>query len=79
VRIAQGALATQNMDLLGDARKRVRFITDLAHGDNSVLKSLQRVDKRFECKPGQNETAINDKGIVVGLLRRQPDGDGPHP
>ena len=29
VRIVQGALATQDVDLLWDARKRVRFVTDL--------------------------------------------------
>jgi hypothetical protein len=44
---------------------RVRFITDLARGDSPVLKLLQRVDKRFERKPGQTETAINDKGFAL--------------
>jgi hypothetical protein len=29
VRVVQGALATQDVDLLWDARRRVRFITDL--------------------------------------------------
>ena len=79
VRIVQGALATQDVDLLWDARRRVRFITDLARVDNSVLKVLQRADKSFERKPGQNQTAINDKGFEVDFLRRQPAGDGPHP
>ena len=79
VRIVQGALATQDVDLLWDARRRVRFITDLARVDNSVLKVLQRADKSFERKPGQNETAINDRGFEVDFLRRQPEGDDPHP
>ena len=79
VRIVQGALATQDVDLLWDARKRMRFITDLARLDSSMLKVLQRADKSFERKPGQNETAINAKGFEVDFLRRQPEGDDPHP
>lgn len=82
VRIVQGALATQDVDLLWDARQRMRFITDLARLDSSmlkVLKVLQKADKSFERKPGQNETAINAKGFEVDFLRRQPEGDDPHP
>ncbi|MGH8848578.1 MAG: GSU2403 family nucleotidyltransferase fold protein, partial [Polaromonas sp.] len=30
-------------------------------------------------KEGQNETAINAKGFEVDFLRRQPEGDDPHP
>ena len=36
VRIVQGALATQDVDLLWDARKRVRFVTDLEKIDSSM-------------------------------------------
>ena len=79
VRIVPGALATQDVDLLWDARKRMRFITDLARLDSSVLKVLQKADKSFERKPGQNETAINAKGFEVDFLRRQAEGDDPHP
>lgn len=79
VRIVQGALATQDVDLLWDARKRVRFITDLGKLDSSVLRVLQRADATFVRKEGQNETAINAKGFEVDFLRRQPEGDDPHP
>ncbi|MEI8326851.1 MAG: GSU2403 family nucleotidyltransferase fold protein [Betaproteobacteria bacterium] len=79
VRIVQGALATQDVDLLWDARKRVRFITDLGKLDSSVLHVLQRADATFLRKEGQNETAINAKGFEVDFLRRQPEGDDPHP
>ena len=79
VRIVQAALATQDVDLLWDARRRVRFITDLARLDSSMLKVLQRADKTFERKPGQNETAINAQGFEVDFLRRQTEGDDPHP
>ena len=79
VRIVQGALATQDVDLLWGARKRVRFLTDLSRLDASMLQILQRADKTFERKEGQNETAINARGFEVDFLRRQPEGDDPHP
>jgi len=73
------ALATQDIDLLWDARKRVQFLTDMEKLDSSVLGVLQRVDATFQRKEGQNETAINAKGFEVDFLRRQPEGDDPHP
>jgi hypothetical protein len=79
VRIVQGALATQDVDLLWDARKRVRFLTDIDKLDTSILKVLQRADSTFTRKEGQTETAINAKGFEVDFLRRQPEGDDPHP
>ncbi|MFT3819676.1 MAG: GSU2403 family nucleotidyltransferase fold protein [Rubrivivax sp.] len=79
VRIAQGALATQDVDLLWDARRRVQFVTDLERGDRSMLGVLQRVDPTFRRKELHHETAINDRGFEVDFLRRMPiDGD-PHP
>lgn len=79
VRITQGALATQDVDILWDARKRVRFLTDIKKLDTSILKVLQRADKTFIRKEGKVETAINAKGFEVDFLRRQPEGDDPHP
>ncbi len=79
VRIVQGALATQDVDLLWDARRRVQFISDIEKLDSSMLEVLQRADSSFVRKEGQLETAINAKGFEVDFLRRQPvDGD-PHP
>lgn len=79
VRIVQGALAAQDVDLLWDARRRVRFITDLGSLDASMLRVLQRADATFLRKKGQNETAINAKGFEVDFLRRQPEGGDPYP
>lgn len=79
VRIVQGALATQDVDLLWDARRRVRFITDIGKLDSSMLRVLQRAAPTFLRKEGQAETAINAKGFEVDFLRRQPEGDDPHP
>ena len=78
VRIVQGALATQDVDLLWDARRRVRFMSDMQKLDSSMLRVLQRADATFQRKEDQNETAINAKGFEVDFLRRQPvDGDPP--
>ena len=79
VRIVQGALATQDADLLWDARRRVKFVTDLGRLELSMLRVLQQADATFVRKEGQAETAINAKGFEVDFLRRQPEGDDPHP
>lgn len=80
IRIVPSALATQDVDLLWDARKRVSFVTDLAKTeDKSILRILQRVDSSFERKELTNETAINSKGFEVDFLRREQQGDDPHP
>ncbi len=79
VRIVQGALATQDVDLLWDARRRVRFLTDLGKLDSSMLRVLQLADPTFQRKEGQSETAINAKGFELDFLRRQSEGDDPHP
>lgn len=79
VRIVPGALATQDVDLLWDARQRIRFVTDIEKLDMSVLKILKQADPTFQRKEGHNETAINAKGFEVDFLRRQPEGDDPHP
>ena len=44
-----------------------------------MLRVLQRADATFLRKEGQAETAINAKGFEVDFLRRQPEGDDPHP
>lgn len=79
VRISPGALATQDVDLLWDARRRVQFLADIQRLDTSMLRLLQTVDASFRRKDLHNETAINDRGFEVDFLRRMPmDGD-PHP
>ena len=79
VRIVQEALATQDVDLLWDARKRVRLVTDLQKLDASMLEVLQRADPTFRRKPRALATAINDNGFEVDFLRRPPQDDDPHP
>ena len=79
VRIEAGAMATQDVDLLWDARKSVQFVGAMERLDSSMLKILQRVDASFVRKEGQLETAINDKGFMVDFLRRIAVDNDPHP
>lgn len=79
VRIVQGALVTQDVDPLWDARRRVQFVTDLERLDTSMLKVLQRVDPTFRRKELHHETAINNRGFEVDFLRRVPVQGDPHP
>lgn len=79
VRIVQAALATQDVDLLWDARRRLQFVTDLQRLDASMLQVLQRVDPSFRRKDLHNETAISDRGLQVDFLRRMAVDDDPHP
>lgn len=79
VRIVQGALATQDVDLWWDARSRVQFITEMKRLDLSILQVLQKADPSFQRKEGNLETAINDKGFEVDFLCRQPEGEDLHP
>ena len=79
VRITQSALATQDVDLLWDARRRVQFMADMGRLNISVLGILQKADKSFRRKEDQLSTAINDKGFEIDFLRRVPQGDDPQP
>lgn len=79
VRIVQSALATQDVDLLWDARRRVQFMTDMGRLNTSVLGILQEADPSFQRREDQLSTAINDKGFEIDFLRRVPQGDDPRP
>jgi hypothetical protein len=72
VLIQSGALATQDVDLLWDARKMVQFNSALQQHDASVLKVLRSADASFNRMDEQKESAINDKGFMVDFLRRMP-------
>lgn len=81
VRIVPGALATKDVDLLWDARKRLQFVLDLGRDAGSMLAVLRRVDPSFRRKSdeGQNESAVNDKGFEVDFIRRETEEGDPHP
>jgi hypothetical protein len=79
VRLDSDALATRDMDLLWDTRKRILFSTQLAKVDSSMLGVLKKVDNSFRIRKSQKYTAVNKDGFEVDIIRRERAGDDPHP
>lgn len=64
--------ATDDLDLLFDARHRIRLITSEGTHERSLLKLLQRVDHSFERLP-RTFSAVNRDGFVVDLIKPMPE------
>ncbi len=79
VRVESAAVATRDVDLLWDTRKRFKLATQLKRLDSSVLALLRKVDKSFALVEGQLYTAVNSKGFEVDILRREAQEQDPHP
>lgn len=79
VRLDADALATRDIDLLRDTRKRILFATQLAKVDSSMLGVLKKVDSTFRIRKSQKYTAVNKDGFEVDIIRRERAGDAPHP
>ena len=79
VRVESAAVATRDVDLLWDRRKRFKMATQLKRLDASMLALLQKVDKSFRLRASQRYTAVNSQGFEVDILRREVQEDAPHP
>lgn len=79
VRFGAGALATQDVDLLWDTRKRLTFIAQMQGQNLSMLGLLKKVDASFELREDQLCTAVNDQGFEVDIIRREAGELDPHP
>ncbi len=79
VRLNAETLATRDIDLLWDTRKRIIFSTQLARVDSSMLGVLKKVDATFRIRKSQKYTAVNKDGFEVDIIRRERAGDDPHP
>nr|WP_290367969.1 GSU2403 family nucleotidyltransferase fold protein [Cupriavidus taiwanensis] len=79
VRLQERALATRDVDLLWDTRKRLQFASRMKNLDLSMLDVLRKVDSTFEIRDGQLFTAVNAKGFEVDILRREAAELDPHP
>jgi hypothetical protein len=79
VRLDAQALATRDIDLLWDTRKRILFSTQLARVDSSMLGVLKKVDPTFRIRKSQMYTAVNKTGFEVDIIRREQAQDDPHP
>lgn len=76
---APAVLATKDIDLLWDTRKRLQFETDLDRVGMSMIGVLQKVDRTFVIRPEQRYTAVNSKGFEVDIIRREAKDLDPHP
>ena len=79
VRVESAAVATRDVDLLWDTRKRFKLATQLKRLDASMLALLRKVDKSFALVDRQAYTAVNSDGFEVDILRREVQEDDPHP
>ncbi len=74
VRFISGIVATRDVDVLWDTRKKVSIVTQEPKG---FMGLLQSIDKTFSVVGDKNSfTAANDKGFMVDLI--QPLGKNPH-
>jgi hypothetical protein len=73
------AVATRDIDLLWDVRRRMAFATALSRVDSSMLGVLRKVDATFKVRNAQKYTAVNQDGFEVDILRRMKHAQDPHP
>lgn len=79
VRVGSEALATRDVDLLFDTRRRVAFATTLKRLDASLIDIFRQADKTFRVRDDQLQTAVNDDGFEIDLIRRLAIDGNPHP
>ena len=79
VRIAEQAMATRDVDMLFDTRKRVAFFSTMKKLDSSLIGLLRKVDSSFELVADQRYTARNKDGFEVDIIRRHAGELDPHP
>lgn len=79
VRVDSSAMATRDIDLLYDTRKHLRFISAMKRLDTSMIGVLRKADKTFRVRPDQLQTAVNDDGFEVDVIRRMARDGDPHP
>jgi hypothetical protein len=79
VRIAEQAMATRDVDMLFDTRKRLAFFTVMEKLDSSLIGLLRKADPSFEVVEDQHYIARNNDGFEVDIIRRMALGQDPHP
>ena len=79
VRVGTQAMATRDMDLLFDTRQRAAFVSTLRRLDSSLLAVLRKADPSFRVLRDQLQTAVNDDGYEIDIIRRTAKDGDPHP
>jgi Nucleotidyltransferase len=79
VMVAPDALATKDLDLLFDSRKRLAFVSTLQKLDTSLIGVLRKADPSFQVMRDQLQTAVNNDGFEVDVIKRIATEGDPHP
>ena len=79
VRVGNEAMATRDLDLLFDTRQRTQFVSTLRRIDSSLLAVLRKADPSFRVLRDQLQTAVNDDGYEVDIIRRTAKDGDPQP
>lgn len=80
VRVSADATATRDLDLLFDMNRWRTFSARLERADaRSLLDVLRRADGSFAVRSDQLQTAANDAGFEVDVIRRVAVESDPHP
>ncbi len=79
VRIGEAAMATRDVDMLFDSRKRLAFFSAMQKLDSSLIGLLRKADPSFEVVEDQRYTARNKDGFEVDIVRRTAKDADPHP
>ncbi|MEJ8837544.1 GSU2403 family nucleotidyltransferase fold protein [Ramlibacter sp. AN1133] len=80
VRVEAGALATMDLDLLFEAAKFRAYSSRLKRSDaRSLIEVFRRADPTFKVKSDQLQTAVNDPGFEIDIIRRYATAGDPHP
>ncbi len=80
VLVDSSAMATRDLDLLFDARKRLAFAATLhKSGARSLIGVFKKADPTFRVMREQLQTAVNDDGFEIDIIRRKATPDDPHP
>ncbi len=79
VRIEEAHLATRDLDLLWDNRRKLTLVAQKNLSERGLMGVLQKVDKSFELRSDQLYTAVNKEGYEVDVLRRMGAGSEREP
>ncbi|QWE16905.1 GSU2403 family nucleotidyltransferase fold protein [Polynucleobacter sp. AP-Nino-20-G2] len=79
VRVSEGAMATRDVDLLFDTRKRLAFFSTIKSEGYSLLGLIRKVDSSFELVSDRLYTARNNDGFEIDIIRRPALEIDPHP
>jgi len=79
IRLDDGTLATRDIDLFYDAKTHLRLLNSLRVQKTTLLGILRRADPTFRVRGDQKQTAVNDQGFEVDIIRREHRGGDPHP